>query len=298
MSAEIKVIDLKYLNVNQAIGVYLVEINQTPVLIESGPHSTYDRVVETIEASGYQIEDIQHVLLTHIHLDHAGAAWEFAKHGATVYVHPSGIRHLEDPSKLMASAKMIYKDDMDRLWGRMEPIPKEQLVAVAHEQIITIAGYEFKSLHTPGHAKHHIAWQFNDVIFGGDVGGVTINNGPIQPPCPPPDINVEEWRESIEVIRAAKPAKIYLTHFGEVTDVPNHLDQLNVMLTDWADFVKGLMAKELSTEEMVPLFVEYSNKQLSDGGQSPEQVKQYQAANPSWMSVHGLVRYWNKKERT
>ncbi|UXP33535.1 MBL fold metallo-hydrolase [Reichenbachiella agarivorans] len=294
----INIIDLEFKNLQHAIASYLIESTDGPILIETGPHSTFPVLKQAIENHGFKIEDIQHVLLTHIHLDHAGAAWAFADHGANIYVHPFGARNLEDPSRLMASARQIYQDQMDSLWGEMKPIRREQLIETGHNEILKIGGLEIKSLHTPGHAKHHIAWQVEDNLFTGDVAGVKIGNGPVQPPCPPPDIQIEDWLESIALIRAQKAKRLYLTHFGYIEDIDVHLDQLTQMLETWSIFVYDKWQEGLSNEEIIPMFQTFTSTQLKDTGLNALQIEQYEAANPSWMSVAGLVRYWTKKTQS
>jgi hypothetical protein len=134
------------------------------------------------------------------------------------------------------------------------------------------------------------------VIFTGDVGGVRIKGGLVEPPCPPPDINVEDWQQSIRLLRSLKPQALYLTHFGRIEDVDTHLDRLEEQLTNWADWIKKSMGKGESAEEMLPRFQEYVAGQLREKGADEKTIKQYEAANPSWMSVAGLMRYWKKKE--
>ena len=295
---KIHTIDLSFLGLKEAIASFLIETSNGPILIETGPHSTFQNLSKEIEKLGFSINEIKHVFLTHIHLDHAGAAWAFAEKGAKVYLHPFGARHMADPSKLMASAKMIYQEKMDELWGEMKRIPENQLIQVKHEEVIEIGSLKIKSLHTPGHASHHIAWQIDDVIFTGDVAGVKIEKGPVQPPCPPPDISIEKWLDSIKIIKKEKPSKLYLTHYDAIENVEEHLDELTVMLKDWSEFVKAQWEKGLTNEEIVPLFVAHTRKQLEAAGLGSAEIAQYEAANPSWMSVAGLVRYWTKKSQT
>lgn len=291
----IHTIDLQFLNVPQAIAAYLVETAEGPVLVEAGPYSTYGPLQQAIQRLGFDVSDIKHVLLTHIHFDHAGAAWALAEQGATIYVHPVGAPHLAHPEKLWNSAKRIYQDDMDRLWGEMQPIPEAQICELGHGERLAIGGTTMLAHHTPGHAVHHIAYQVGDAVFTGDVGGVRIQENMVEPPCPPPDINVEDWQHSIQLLRSLSPKKLYLTHFGEVNDVEVHLDELDKQLIDWADWVREKMEAEASTETITPDFVAYVKNQLRAQEASEELIKQYEAANPSWMSVAGLVRYWKKK---
>ncbi|MEN7546844.1 MBL fold metallo-hydrolase [Rapidithrix thailandica] len=290
------IIDLHFLEHQQAIASFLIETSEGPVLIETGPYSTFSHLKKGIENLGYQVEDVKHVLLTHIHFDHAGAAWAFARHGATIYLHPFGARHMADPGKLVESARRIYKDDMDRLWSDIQAIPEKQLQTVEHEETLHIGGVSFISWHTPGHANHHIAWQIGSDLFTGDVAGVKIGDGPVIPPCPPPDISLEKWKNSLEIIRKIQPAKLYLTHYGEVTEIEAHLDLLEEHLNEYAYWIKERWEQGMSLEEMTPLFEQYIQKELKSKGLNDEALAQYQAANPAWMSVAGLVRYWKKKQ--
>ncbi len=292
----IHTLDLNFLGIPQAIAAYLVETSDGPVLIESGPYSTYDHLQRAIRHTGVDPADIRHVLLTHIHFDHAGAAWAFAEQGATVYVHPVGAPHLASPEKLWNSAQRIYGDEMERLWGEMQPIAPEQLREVAHEEALTFGDTTFTAYHTPGHATHHIAYHRGEVIFTGDVGGVRISGGLVEPPCPPPDIHVEDWQASIELLRGLRAEALYLTHFGRVDHPADHWDRLGQQLINWADWVRTKREAGQSTEATVPQFTEYVANQLRAQGATEEQIKQYEAANPSWMSVAGLMRYWKKRD--
>lgn len=289
-----QLIDLKFLGLEEAIGAYLIESTEGPILVESGPHSTFETLKRGLNANGYRFKDIQHVLLTHIHLDHAGAAWAFADQGAKIYVHPFGKKHLSDPSVLMDSARRIYQDKMDELWGDMKQINEEQIITPDHEEEIKIGNQTFKALHTPGHAKHHIAWQHEQIIFCGDVAGVKIGNGPVVPPCPPPDINLEEWLDSINLVIKSGAESLYLTHFGEITNIEEHMNELRFMLKDWANWIKARWESLQPQEEITKDFSAYTANQLRVKGVSEKGIEQYEAANPSWMSVAGLIRYWKK----
>ena len=295
---KIHVLDLDFLNLPHTIASFLIESSEGPVLIETGPHSTIQAMENGLSKYGYKIEDIKHVFLTHIHLDHAGAAWVFAAHGAKIYLHPFGAKNMEDPSRLMESATRIYGDKMDQLWGQMKKIPNELLIKVGDKEVIRIGDVSLKSFHTPGHAKHHIAWQLDDVIFTGDVAGVKIEDGIVVPPCPPPDINIEDWKNSIELIRSLNPKKLYLTHFDKIEDINEHLNFLEVILDNWAVWIKEHWEAGETNEEMVPKFMAHVAGQLRKVGLTENDIQLYEAANPSWMSVAGLVRYWKKKTET
>ncbi len=291
----VHVIDLKFKGYEKAIAAFLIPTDAGLVLIETGPYSTFPNLTAGIEAAGYSADDVKHVLLTHIHLDHAGAAWAFAERNATIHVHPFGARHMADPSRLMDSARRIYKDEMDSLWGDMRAIPENRLRTAEDGYSLSVGGKNFTALYTPGHAVHHNAWKVDDVIFTGDVAGVKIANGMIVPPCPPPDINIEDWEASIDLLRNQNASRFFLTHFGEVTDVDVHLDTLKSILWDWANWMKPHWESGADPKELTPKFQDYTKQQLIDFGVAAEDLARYEAANPSWMSVAGLLRYWRKK---
>lgn len=290
----IHILDLRFQGFPLAIAAFLVETSDGLVLLETGPYSTYPILCREVAAKGFDVKDIKHVFLTHIHFDHAGAAWAFAKEGATVYLHPFGKRHMANPAKLVNSAKRIYKDKMDTLWGALEPIAEDKLRTVEHGESITIGDTTIVGWHTPGHAVHHVAWQIGDELIAGDVAGVKINNGMTVAPCPPPDIHVEDWNKSIELIKTLNLQALYLTHFGKITNVNPHLDELKILLADWANWIKPYYDAQASIEEVIPKFVAYVQQQLIDYGVDELGLKQYEAANPANMSVAGLFRYWKK----
>ncbi|MEM9721688.1 MAG: MBL fold metallo-hydrolase [Bacteroidota bacterium] len=297
MMPKIHTIDLHFLT-NRSIAAYVVESSDGPILVETGPHSTYERLTEACKALGFSMSDFRHVLLTHIHFDHAGAAWAIAAHGAKVYVHPLGYKHLKDPTRLYNSAKIIYKDQMETLWGIMKSIPEEQLISVAHQTSIQIGEHKWTAWHTPGHARHHIAWQLDSQVFSGDVGGVLVGDGPVVPPCPPPDIDLEAWKESIDLLTGLNLEALYLTHFGKVGNVVEHLQELEKILWDWALWIKDKMEQGLSQEDMVATFEAYDRDRLVSNGVDSEALKSYSVANPARFSVAGLARYWEKKVKT
>lgn len=293
----IHTIDLLFQGIPNTIGSFLVESNEELILFETGPHSCYPTLKKGIEDLGYACEQIKHVFLTHIHFDHAGAAWTFAEAGAKIYVHPVGAPHLIRPEKLLASAKRLYKDMMDQLWGEMKPIPEESIYIPQHEEVIQIGGLDIKALYTPGHATHHIAWAFDEVIICGDVGGIKLQNGPVLPPCPPPDINLEDWYESLNILRNQKASRLFLTHFGEIRgNAAEHLDVLESVLKKWLTIVEQYFHDGLSEKEAIPLFQKYNDEEVLKYTGDKEMVVKYAAANPAWTSVYGIYRYLKKKK--
>ncbi len=291
----IHTIDLSFLDTPEAIAAFVVPTDRGAVLVECGPHTTLAPLLAGLAHLGLAPSDIHTVLLTHIHFDHAGAAWWFAQQGATVYVHPSGYKHLLAPERLYHSARQIYGTEMDRLWGEMHPIDPSRLVAVEDKASFDFDGRSFRAIHTPGHAIHHIAWRLDDCIFTGDVGGVKIEEGPVVPPCPPPDIQVEDWLESIQKLRMEKASRFYLTHYGMIDDTAAHLDALSDRLIAYAAWIKAYAADKTPAEAIVPLFTELVEGELRAAGLGNEAIESYRKANPAYMSVAGLLRYWEKK---
>jgi glyoxylase-like metal-dependent hydrolase (beta-lactamase superfamily II) len=289
------ILDLTFLGQEETIAAFLVETSAGLVLIESGPHSTFPILTKALAAKGFAPSDIQHVFLTHIHFDHAGAAWCFAEQGATIYVHPAGAKHLASPEKLYGSAKMIYGDMMESLWGSMNPIPETQIYSPSQGEKIMIGDTVFQAWYTPGHAVHHIAWQVGDTLFAGDVAGVKIKGGVVVPPCPPPDINVEDWQSSIALMKSLTIKELVLTHFGAESNPHEHLDALETMLLAWANWIKPHYLAGKKAEEIIPAFELYVAQLLKENGVLELDIPKYAGANPAFMSVAGLMRYWHKK---
>lgn len=291
-----QLIDLYFQGHSDTIAAFLLDTEIGPILFETGPYSTYPNLVDGLAKKGYQPKDLAAALVTHIHLDHAGASWALAREGVRVYVHPFGYNHLLDPSKLMESARRIYKDDMDRLWGDMQAIDAAKLVAVEDGTVLEFGSVKVKALHTPGHAVHHIAWQVGDQLICGDVAGVKIHGGPLVPPCPPPDINVEDWKRSIAILRQAQPKALWLTHFGPVYEVDSHLDTLEQQLDKYAGWMKPHFDAGEAPDAITPQLQQMADEELAQFGiKGGEDKDRYDLANPAWMSVAGLLRYWKKK---
>ena len=291
----IKIIDINFQGYKSAVACFLIKSETNLILVETGPSNSYSQIEKKILELGEDVNKIKHVFVTHIHLDHSGGAWRFAKNGATIYVHPKGAPHLENPEKLINSATMIYGDKMDMLWGKVDKIDSKQIYSVRDNEVIKVDNYKFKALYTPGHASHHIAWKLNTVIFTGDVAGAKIKNGPVMPACPPPDINLELWEKSIKIIEKEKPTKLYLTHFGEHHNIKDHFEKLRKTLKLWFDWIKKNELKYKNNEILTYKFNEYVLGEIKKENISKELINQYFAANPPYMSVVGIKRYWKKK---
>ncbi len=291
----IKLIDLHFMGRAESVAVFLMETPEGPILFETGPHSCLPKLEEGLANLGYKASDIKHVFLTHIHLDHAGAAWYFAEQGATIYVHAKGEKHLVDPSKLIHSATKIYGGQMDLLWGQIKPIPASQLVIADHQESFTIYGQTIRALFSPGHAVHHIAWHTPYGVVCGDVAGIRMKGGPAFPPCPPPDINFEHWRESLDILIAESPEVLYISHFGIFDDAIKHLKDLKSEIDVWEEFTYGLFQQNSDPTKSVFAFGDWLEKRVSQLVSSEEVIEKYSVANPPWISILGIFRYYAKR---
>ena len=266
------------------------------VLVDTGPESVFEAVAVGIQKLGFEPGDIRYILASHIHLDHTGGAWRWAREvGAKIYVHPNGAPHLVNPSKLLSSAARIYGDRMNDLWGATEAIPEEQVIAITDSDF-QLGGLRVRAIATPGHANHHNAYWMESqrIVFAGDVAGVRIGSGPAIPPLPPPEISLELWRDSLEKIRALKPASIYITHFGQITEPAASLGELERRLASWANWTKQRLNEGKSEQEIIPEFELFVERELLAGGATEQEVEIYEKADPASMTVAGLARYWRK----
>lgn len=292
----IHTIDLNFQGVSHATAVYLIIGPEGPVLIETGPGSTLPHCLQSLANLGVQPEDIKKVLVTHIHLDHAGAAGWWAQQGAQVYVHSFGARHLIDPSRLMASASRIYGDQMDTLWGDMLPAPADHVTAVYDNDVIQAGGLEFVALETPGHALHHHVYQLGDIAFTGDAAGLRLLNMPLADiPAPPPEFDREAWLQTVDRIANGRYTTIYPTHFGAVPDVDAHLTAFRQLLNDVTDFVGTRMQAGQDRDTILAAYIEWNHARARAAGLSAAEIHQYDTANPLYMSVDGIMRYWRKR---
>jgi glyoxylase-like metal-dependent hydrolase (beta-lactamase superfamily II) len=288
-------LDLNFQGRPKTIASYLIRYGDAVVLIESGPGSTRAALEAGLAQEGLSPRDITHVLLTHIHLDHAGAAGWLAHQGAEIYVHPVGAPHMLNPEKLIASATRIYGDKMETLWGEFLPVPEEKLHIPQDAQEIVIGNLSFLPINTPGHAEHHYAYLVEDVCFTGDVGGVRIPGYQyLRIPMVPPELHLERWRASMRRLRQEKFARIAPTHFGVFDDPEWHLREVESAIDDVERWMEDVMPSDPSIEELRQLFTERALADNEKLGLSEEVVNAYQLANPPGMSADGLMRYWKK----
>ena len=294
----IHTIDLNFLGLKQAIAAYLVVGPGGPVLVETGPGSTQEALVAGLAEHGLAPGDLEAALISHIHLDHAGAAGWLAAQGVTICVHPLGAPHLISPERLLHSAGRIYGDEMDRLWGEMLAAPAERVRAVEDGEVVVAGGLRFRAIETKGHAGHHHTWliEGRSIAFTGDVAGVRMpGEDMLAVPAPPPEIDLDAWNASLVQLSRLGLKRIYPTHFGAFDDVEGHLERLRDELEVCADFIHQAMLAGKTREEIVPAYLQWQRERAASKGIGDAAMQGYEAANPLEMSVDGLMRYWRKR---
>lgn len=292
-------LDLNFMDVPGTIAAYLIPHSHGAVLIESGPGSTIPALLDGLKGHHLAERDITDVLLTHIHLDHAGAAGWLARQGARIHVHHLGAPHLQNPEKLLSSAARIYGDMMEELWGEFLPVPEDRLSILYDNEIVEVEGLRFRALDTPGHASHHMAYLFEDICFTGDIGGVRLADlRHLKLPMPPPEFHLEQWRASLmklhEVWAEGSCRRIAPTHFGIYNDPNWHLTAVSKALDEIDNWMQKIMPSDPDPELLTQAFVDWTRSNSIDQGLDDDQINAYETANPSWMSASGINRYWHK----
>ena len=319
------ILDTHFQGMSQVTAVYLLVGPAGPVLIETGPGSTLPAIISGLARHGLRPADIKHVLLTHIHLDHAGAAGWWARQGAQIYVHHVGAPHLIDPGKLLASASRIYGDRMDTLWGEFLSAPAEKVTALHDGDTVRAGGLTFTALDTPGHAYHHHTYLLSDddgrrIAFTGDAAGVRLPQfDVVDLPAPPPEFHLETWLHTLERLEAAAADVVYPTHFGPIGDISGHLGELRALMVDavafvaaWVDALTGGagdVAGDLTVvgdltgsgkpvrSVLLEEYIGWNRARAAALGLSPTAAESYELANPLFMSVDGILRYLRKRGR-
>lgn len=257
------------------------------VLVDPGPQSCEPAL---LGALGGRVP--RAILLTHIHLDHAGATGALVQRWPhlVVAVHERGARHLADPSKLIASATRLYGDDMDRLWGTIVPVPEDRLLVLRGGERLDPFGDEgtWRVAYTPGHAQHHVSYLREDdgTVYAGDVAGVRIGDGPIMPPTPPPDIDLDLWRSSLDTIAAWEPRRLAITHFGMYDDPEAHIAELREALDRLGGWSRDHDAATFEREVRA-----WITERVG-----PERAAAYFQGMPPDALYPGLARYWSRQE--
>ena len=265
------------------IGSYLLETDDGPALFDCGPTTCIPHLKAGLAERGLELTDLRHLLLSHIHLDHAGAAGSLVREHPDLQVHVSeiGAPHVIDPSKLEASARRLYGDAFDALWGELAPVPAKN-VHIVGDQAVGLECFP-----TPGHASHHVSYlDAQGTLYAGDATGVRVGRGGfVMPPCPPPEFDLEEWERTIFEIERRGPDRLALIHFGAYDDVEPHLAALRETLDRWTQWVENGMDEST--------FVAAARHDVSQT--DPDLADDYDRAAPYWHHYRGIERYWRKR---
>lgn len=293
-------IDLNWTGRPKSIAAVLVQSDGVNALIDPGPTSTLETLRAGLQRHGLRVQDLNAILLTHIHLDHAGAVGSLVKENPKldIFVHEFGAKHMADPAKLLASAGRLYGAEMDRLYGAVLPVPKENLRALTGGETVSVGAKKFSILYTPGHASHHVTfWDSQEgVAFVGDVGGITVEGHTfIMPATPPPDIDLELWNKSLDAILALRPAKLFLTHFGYQHEPEAHAARYREKLASWTALAKKLLESGKTEEEAGKEFVDAVAGETKKAVSGPD-ADHYIFNGGLYLSWLGLLRYIKKQK--
>ncbi len=296
------IIDLQFQERIALIATYVVKTNDGLALIDIGPGSTVPALFAGLEELGLETDEVRHLLVTHIHLDHAGASGALMERlpDARLYVHERGFRHMLAPERLLASARQVYGALMDPLWGDFLPTPEDRTFSVTGGDCLELGGVRFDVHYTPGHASHHVAFyeETRNVVFAGDVAGARVPPSPlVWPPTPPPDIDIEAWKESTRLIRELDPEQVMIAHFGPYRNVWEHLDQLDRRLDEWVCLVEEWRSRSLSREEMISALEDHVLEEIRSEPDSGSTVDATGYVTPFYMSIDGLNRYLDQRGR-
>lgn len=292
----VSLLDLHFQDVPGVIAAYVFDTGDGLALVDTGPGSTLGALEAGLDSLGASLRDVRHVLLTHVHLDHAGAAGTVLSRvpRARAYVHERGAAHLARPERLLASAAQIYGDQMERLWGEFLPVDPDRLKVLSGGEHWRAGDLELRALYTPGHAVHHLAYVAGDDVFVGDVGGIRLSERQTpRAPTPPPDIDLEAWRASVQTLRGLDARTLHLAHFGAYPQSAAHWDGLLATLDTDAGRVKAGLDAGHSPERLAAEFTEELLEDLA--AEDPGLPDRYEFACPPWMSVQGLARYWTRR---
>ena len=294
-------IDLQFLGKPQRIASCLLQGSAGAALIDPGPTTCLPTLERALATLGTSLGAVTHLVLTHIHLDHAGAAGVIvARHPhMRVVVHRVGASHLVDPARLLESAGRLYGADMERLWGAVQPIPESHLDIVDGGERLHLASRDIEVAYTPGHASHHVSYFENAtrIAWAGDTAGVCVDGGYVLPPTPPPDIDLQAWEESLERIGAWHPDALFLTHCGPVTHARVHLRMLSENLRRMADWVREGLASEGDDASRKQEFEQRLRRELHRH-MSEDRADAYETAAAFGLLWSGLARYWRKRAPT
>jgi glyoxylase-like metal-dependent hydrolase (beta-lactamase superfamily II) len=291
-------IDLQFRGSPRVIATPILSGADGVTLIDPGPTSCLPVVEAGLRDRGLTLRDVRTLLLTHIHLDHAGASGTIVERvpNARVFVHERGAPHMIDPAKLLASTTRLWGDQMDAVWGAVQPVPADSVTVLKGGERLELAGTAFKVAYTPGHAKHHVSFldEHTGTAYVGDTAGVRVGGDYLIAPTPPPDIDIEVWQESLNTIDAWQPVSLFLAHFGAVSPARAHLARYRTTLSSAAEAARQLLEKGGSDEELTNRFADQMRRDVRRA--LPERDAQAaELAAPFDQLWQGLARYRQKK---
>ena len=300
LATGIDYIDLNFVGKPEIIATAILHGPDGISLVDPGPSTTLTRLRAELGRKGYSMMDVREILITHIHLDHAGVTGALLKENPaiSVFVHERGAPHMADPSKLLVSAGRLYGEDMGPLWGEVLPVPASALRPLAGGETVKAGGRELEVAYTPGHASHHVSYfdRASRIAFVGDTAGIRRGSGAyVMPPTPPPDIDLEAWAASEAKILSWDPDTLFLTHFGPFHSVRMHFQELKDNTQAWSRIVRRLLADESRDEaSRQAAFVDEAMRALRRAV-TAEEAEQYSRAGRLDYSWQGLSRYWRKR---
>lgn len=297
--SSIELIDLDFMDTPGVIASYLLAGDDGLTLIESGPATTRERLEGAIRNAGYSLSDVSRIVITHIHLDHGGAAGAIMRDypNMRLSVHPLGAPHMVDPTRLLSSAGRIYGVQMERLFGEVVGVPEDRIDHLTDGDVVRLSGRPLRMLFTPGHAAHHVAIfdELTRTLFTGDVGGVRVPRSAfVAPPTPPPEFAPDLWRDSIERLRSLQPARLALTHFGFFDDVDAHLDRLMPGIESVTGIAREVLTGGGSLDALTARLLEAERESVV-GPDATRELRQLELASPAYVSAMGLQRYLKKR---
>ncbi|HVS87719.1 MAG TPA: MBL fold metallo-hydrolase [Candidatus Acidoferrum sp.] len=292
-------LDLHWTGRPRSIASVLLESDGHRALLDPGPSSTLSTLREQLRASGLSVQDLDTILLTHIHLDHAGATGSLVRENPrlAVYVHERGAQHMADPTKLLSSAVRLYAAALERLFGEFLPVPQENLRVLRGGETLTLGARKLEVFYTPGHASHHVSYfdPSEGTAYVGDTAGISVEgNSFILPATPPPDIDLEIWNASLDAIAERRPARLFLTHFGISNDPAGHIARYRERLQTWGALVQKLLSKGADDATASRLFVESITGEIT-GTLSEAAADHYIFNGGLSLSWQGLARYYRKR---
>jgi glyoxylase-like metal-dependent hydrolase (beta-lactamase superfamily II) len=295
----VTLIDLEYLGKREVIAACVLDSAEGPILIDPGPAVSLPTLRGGLANAGIGVPDLAAILLTHIHLDHAGGAGSLVRDNPRiqVYVHERGARHLVDPARLLESARRLYGEEMAWRWGEFLAVPVANLHALGGGETLAIGGRRLEVAYTPGHASHHVSFldSATGTAFVGDAGGNRYSNRPfVSPVTPPPDVDLEGWHRSLDRFQAWDPARLFSTHFGAGWPVAAHLEELRSRLDEWSLRVRGTLGAVGADDDKARAFAAWVAEQVRL--RMPEaDARAYEWGTTALNSWHGLARYWRTR---